>query len=302
MLKTLKIFFIILIGVIALNFYKAYASDCNNIVTQAMRAGISPEFYQPRVEECEKANAQAEQASINQQNLNQLQQARWLDEAMQEYKDKLLKNKTEALNAQKIIQDEQDKKCKEVFTGEKSHYNESTKTCTCNIGYRIYDKVCEIERKDIEGLSSYEEKRIDETFKKHFGSAMANLPEYKDIVDPKIIKAISLDPRNGSKTFEQIIIERYSGELATKKALIPSVPPVVIQNQVRVTPANNSIVTPKVKFEDKKQKVTPVELDKRPSTTIINQELVATSTVVQPKETKPNSNWWQKMKRVFKFW
>lgn len=51
--------------------------------------------------------------------------------------------------------------------------------------------------------------RIDAAFQKYFKLAMDILPEYKGIVDPTIIKALSLDPANANKTFIQIITERY---------------------------------------------------------------------------------------------
>jgi hypothetical protein len=61
-----------------------------------------------------------------------------------------------------------------------------------------------------------QEKKINEAFQTHFDIAMENMPEYKDVVDPKVIKSLSLDPDNEDKTFAEIIEETY-GEFVTGK-------------------------------------------------------------------------------------
>jgi Putative peptidoglycan binding domain len=54
----------------------------------------------------------------------------------------------------------------------------------------------------------------DQIFQKYFKLAMDSLPpQYQSIVDPNIIKALSLNPANGNKTFPQIITETYPNVL-----------------------------------------------------------------------------------------
>jgi len=62
-------------------------------------------------------------------------------------------------------------------------------------------------------LETSKQVQIDIIFNKYFDLAMQDLPEYKDIVDPDVIKKISLNPVNKDKTFNQIIIETYSKDL-----------------------------------------------------------------------------------------
>lgn len=65
---------------------------------------------------------------------------------------------------------------------------------------------------------------IHKAFTKHFDAAMETLPEYKDIVDPEVIKALSLLPANKEKTFAQLIENTY-GKAITGKRTIDSTKP-----------------------------------------------------------------------------
>lgn len=58
--------------------------------------------------------------------------------------------------------------------------------------------------------------QIDLAFQKYFKQAIDILPEYKDIVDPIVMKELSLKPENSNKTFPQLIIETYGIKLPAK--------------------------------------------------------------------------------------
>lgn len=60
---------------------------------------------------------------------------------------------------------------------------------------------------------------IDKQFNTHFGAAMESLPDYKDIVNPEVIKTLSLDPKNGKKTFAQLIEETYGNAITGRRTI-----------------------------------------------------------------------------------
>jgi hypothetical protein len=61
--------------------------------------------------------------------------------------------------------------------------------------------------------------QIDAAFKASFEKSMNSLPEYAGIVNPDIIKKLSLDPENQNKTFTQIIKETYGNAIGGRKTL-----------------------------------------------------------------------------------
>lgn len=80
--------------------------------------------------------------------------------------------------------------------------------------------------KDAEGrlasrLKPLEEKeraaKIDKVFAQHFDKAMEEMPEYAGIVNRDVIKALSLDPSNQNKTFQQLIDDTYGKALPAGK-------------------------------------------------------------------------------------
>ena len=77
----------------------------------------------------------------------------------------------------------------------------------------IDEKIAPLTKKEREG-------KIDSIFKEHFAAAIAEMPEYEDVVNPNVIKTLSLDPANKDKTFSQIIEETY-GNAVTGKRTIP---------------------------------------------------------------------------------
>lgn len=66
--------------------------------------------------------------------------------------------------------------------------------------------------------------KIDAAFKQGFERAIGNMPEYRDIVNPSVIKTLSLDPANANKTFPQLIEETYGNALGGKKTIEKAVP------------------------------------------------------------------------------
>lgn len=72
-------------------------------------------------------------------------------------------------------------------------------------------------------LKPFEERdrndRIGKIFNENFSKAMEKMPEFKDIVNPEVIKTLSLDPKNSRKTFTQIIEETYGNALPGKRTI-----------------------------------------------------------------------------------
>lgn len=67
--------------------------------------------------------------------------------------------------------------------------------------------------------------KIDKIFKEHFDKAMTDMPEYAEIVNPAVIKALSLDPSNQNKTFTQLIEETYGKALPAGKRTLETTTP-----------------------------------------------------------------------------
>lgn len=66
--------------------------------------------------------------------------------------------------------------------------------------------------------------KIDDAFKTHYNLAMEKMPEFKAIVNPDVIKTLSLDPKNSNKTFSQIIEETYGSALTGKRTMDTTTP------------------------------------------------------------------------------
>jgi hypothetical protein len=65
---------------------------------------------------------------------------------------------------------------------------------------------------------------IDTAFQKEFNLRIERMPEYKDIVDADVIKALSLLPQNANKTFPQLIEEAYGRAVSGKRTIDPIKP------------------------------------------------------------------------------
>lgn len=80
-----------------------------------------------------------------------------------------------------------------------------------------------VDRKAQEALAPIEErerqKRLDDAFNGAFAKAIAKLPELKDVVNPEVIKVLSLDPKNKDKTFVQIIEDTYGSAIPGKRTI-----------------------------------------------------------------------------------
>ena len=61
--------------------------------------------------------------------------------------------------------------------------------------------------------------KIDNAFNTHFKIAMDKMPEFSTIVNPEVIKILSHDTKNASKTFSQIIEETYGNSLTGKRTI-----------------------------------------------------------------------------------
>jgi hypothetical protein len=79
-------------------------------------------------------------------------------------------------------------------------------------------KVLEVKPSNVntELIEKQKKEEIDKIFQKYFTLAMDTMPEYKNIVDPLVIKELSLKSENGNKTFQQLITETYASKLPVK--------------------------------------------------------------------------------------
>lgn len=68
------------------------------------------------------------------------------------------------------------------------------------------------------------QQKIDAAFNVGFSKAMDNLPEYKEVVNPAVIKTLSLDPSNANKTFRQLIEETYGNAITGRKTIERATP------------------------------------------------------------------------------
>ncbi len=66
--------------------------------------------------------------------------------------------------------------------------------------------------------------KIDEVFERHFTKTMENMTEYKDYVDPEVIKSLSLDPKNAKLTLPELIEKTYSKMLTGKRTIETTTP------------------------------------------------------------------------------
>lgn len=63
--------------------------------------------------------------------------------------------------------------------------------------------------------------KIDTAFETHYTQAINSMPEFANIVNTGVIKALSLLPQNANKTFAQLIEETYGNAISGKRT-IPS--------------------------------------------------------------------------------
>lgn len=86
----------------------------------------------------------------------------------------------------------------------------------------------ELEEKISSKLKPIEEKEKREKFEKAFEShlvkVLEEMPEYKDVANPQVIKALSLLPENKSKTFAQILEDTYGNATRGKRTIETATP------------------------------------------------------------------------------
>jgi len=81
----------------------------------------------------------------------------------------------------------------------------------------------EIEEEIAERLQPLEQKekdeKIDRIFEEQYQKTIDKLPEYKNISNKEVIKALSLDPNNANKTFAQLVEMSYGHLVKGKKTI-----------------------------------------------------------------------------------
>lgn len=71
---------------------------------------------------------------------------------------------------------------------------------------------------------SQQENKFNETFNNALNKAVKDMPEYQEIINPEVLKALALSPVNAKKTMAQIIEETY-GNLITGRRTIETTKP-----------------------------------------------------------------------------
>lgn len=106
-----------------------------------------------------------------------------------------------------------------------------------SVDKKFLGKLAAAIRKDVEAetetrfnakLKPFEDKQrsehIQTVFGTHFEKAMADMEDYKGIVNRDAIFALSLNPANASKTLPQLIEETYGNALAGKRSIETTTP------------------------------------------------------------------------------
>lgn len=68
------------------------------------------------------------------------------------------------------------------------------------------------------------QEKLDQTFAKHFKESLERMPEYEGIVNAEVIKALTLDPSNSHKTFDEIIEQAYGNAIQGKRTIETTTP------------------------------------------------------------------------------
>lgn len=66
--------------------------------------------------------------------------------------------------------------------------------------------------------------KIDDAFNKHYKLVMDKMPEYDGVINPDVIKTLSLAPQNASKTLPQLIEETYGNAITGKRTIEKTTP------------------------------------------------------------------------------
>lgn len=83
-------------------------------------------------------------------------------------------------------------------------------------------------KKLAERLESIEKKerltKLEVAFTNGLNKALENAPEYKDIVNVSVIKALAFDPANANKTYRQLLEEAYGNAISGRRTVETTVP------------------------------------------------------------------------------
>jgi len=63
------------------------------------------------------------------------------------------------------------------------------------------------------------QEKLDKVFNTHYAKALADMPEYENVANKEVIKALSLLPQNATKTFAQLIEDTYGNALRGKRTI-----------------------------------------------------------------------------------
>jgi hypothetical protein len=66
--------------------------------------------------------------------------------------------------------------------------------------------------------------KVEATFKEHLNRALENAPEYKDIVNVDVIKALAFNPSNSNKTYKQLLDEAYGNAVTGRRTIETTTP------------------------------------------------------------------------------
>jgi hypothetical protein len=66
--------------------------------------------------------------------------------------------------------------------------------------------------------------KVEATFKEHLNRALDNAPEYKDIVNVEVIKALAYNPANANKTYKQLLEEAYGNAVTGRRTIETTTP------------------------------------------------------------------------------
>jgi hypothetical protein len=59
---------------------------------------------------------------------------------------------------------------------------------------------------------------------KHLKTALENAPEYKEVVNVEVIKALAFNPANANKTYKQLIEEAYGNAVTGRRTIETTTP------------------------------------------------------------------------------
>jgi hypothetical protein len=83
-------------------------------------------------------------------------------------------------------------------------------------------------KKLAERLESIEKKerltRMEAAFAQGLSKALENAPEYKDVVNAEVIKALAFNPANANKTYKQLLEEAYGNAITGRRTVETTVP------------------------------------------------------------------------------